>query len=147
MNRWIFLLAVLPAISFAQVYKCETADGIVFSDQKCATDAEEVALESETGGLGVAPSNEERVELLEKRLDREEQRYVGRLYEKRNRELKSIDAQIAALRRDKARANNNLAGATYASGIDQQIAALQQSRTQVQATYRNLITQAELDDR
>ena len=39
-NYWLFVLAVIPAVSMAQTYKCKKADGSVsFQDYQCQTSA------------------------------------------------------------------------------------------------------------
>lgn len=139
----LIFMALAPCLAAAKVYKCEGPDGLEFSDKECGDNAAIVELEEDSGGLGGAVSNQTKVELQEKRLGREEDRYIGRLRKQRDNELAAIDSQIRELNRQKTRANNNLAGATYAAGIDQQIAALRASRGQVASSYREQITRAE----
>lgn len=122
----IILLCLVPAIAGAQVYKCETPSGVVFTDREC--DGEIVALADESAGLGGQVPDAVLADLERKRADRSRRRFAGRLYDWRDDEVAAIDRQISNLERDKARANNNLAGATYAAGLDAQIAALQSAR-------------------
>ncbi len=53
----------------------------------------------------------------------------SRIYGPVNARGQDVSRQIAALNRELATARNNLAGATYASGIRSQIASLQQAQT------------------
>jgi hypothetical protein len=60
--------------SYAQIYRCETANGPVFSDQKCDDNAEIVTLGDQSQGLGGGPSEDVRDYLDQKRRERAEQR-------------------------------------------------------------------------
>jgi hypothetical protein len=60
--------------SYAAIYRCETPDGPVFSDQKCDDNAEIVTLGDQSQGLGGGPSEEVRDYLDQKRQERAAQR-------------------------------------------------------------------------
>jgi len=72
----IFITALIvltnASVAMAQIYKCDGPDGPIFSDQKCAPNAETVEL-SETAGLS-GVSDEEISELAEKKAGRDQAR-------------------------------------------------------------------------
>lgn len=144
MKALLIIIALCPLTAAAEIYRCETPDGPVYSDRVCGEEAIEVQVE-ETSGLDASVGLGVQVDLAEARLQRERQKYVNRIVKHRNAETGAIDAQIQALASQKARANNNLAGATYGAGIDQQMAALRAARAETQSTYQELITRAETD--
>lgn len=139
----LFLIAVPLCVS-AEIYKCETPQGVVFTDKPC--DGGSVVEIQDSGGIGLTRAESARVEAdlaaHQRRIQAEQ--YRNSLVARRDSEAAAIDSQIADLRRRQALANNNLAGATYRAGIDQQIAALQQSRAQVVTTYDRQMVNADL---
>lgn len=141
----LILMAFVPT-SIAQIYKCETPDGPVFSDLECSSEAQLIELE-DSSGLGVAVSQAERDAIVSNREQRDQQSAINRLNIQKNKALAKIDLQIRALTEQKQQANNNLAGATYSAGIDQQIAALRSARATTEASYQEQINYAILNDR
>jgi len=141
---FVFLL-LLPALATAEVYKCDGPNGPVFSDVKCGSNAEQIDVSDalSTSGLGVAVSMEERNNLMRARNERQHAYSINRMNQQRDQDLASIDRQISALNNQKSYANNNLAGATYAAGIDSQIGALRASRAMVNDNYRQRNLQGE----
>lgn len=140
-----FLLLMLASPVIAEVYKCDGPNGPVFSDVKCGPAASELDLADslKTSGLGVPVTAETQTNLAEAKSRRQRGFYINRINERRASDVAVIDAQIAALNRQKGTANNNLAGATYGAGIDQQLAALRQARASVIADYRLQVMQVE----
>lgn len=45
-------LCALPMLCHAQIYRCETPSGPVFSDERCSETAQVVELKDETRGIG-----------------------------------------------------------------------------------------------
>lgn len=137
------LLLLSPAV--AEIYKCDGPDGPIFSDVKCGPAASELDLSDslQTSGLGVPVTAAAQTSLAEAKSRRQRGHYINRINDRRNADIAVIDAQIAALNRQKGNANNNLAGATYAAGIDQQLAALREARANVVANYRSQVMQVE----
>lgn len=129
----------------AQVYKCDGPDGPVFSDVACGPTASELDLTDslKTSGLGVPVTAETQNNLTEAKNRRQRGHYINRINERHDNDIAVIDAQIATLNRQKSNANNNLAGATYGAGIDQQLAALREARANVIANYRSQVIQVE----
>lgn len=124
----ILALAALWVTSgAAQVYRCEGEKGPVFSQTPCAHDAAPVDLEmarpsatEEAAARARAAQHQELAEQarLERRADIRAQATAQRIvYLERER-----DARLANLAARRARANNNLAGATLqqALAIDEQ---------------------------
>lgn len=121
--------ALLSGHAMAQtVYKCKDESGtVVYSQRPCASDPAQVqtvdtsgALKTGSGGSVAEQSEFAEANEVERRCEGRLNAVAGRYAASRNR----IGAQILSLERQAARANNNLAGATYDSGIRQQIAGL-----------------------
>ncbi len=142
----IFALMFSSLVS-AQVYKCDGPDGPVFSDVQCGPTASELDMNDslQTSGLGVPVTAETQNNLTKAKNRRQRGHYINRISDRRDQDIAVIDAQIAVLNRQKGNANNNLAGATYAAGIDQQLAALREARANVVANYRAQVMQVERD--
>lgn len=139
------ILALLPLTAGAQVYKCETPQGVVFSDRECGDKAEVVEVKDTSGGVGVPLSDELLNDLQVKKAERAQRRYIDSLYDERDKQIAQIDRQIAALKRERATANNNLAGATYMAGIDKRLGDLHSARANVAASYQATIVDAQLE--
>lgn len=74
-GKWLAGLLLMTALEAqAQIYRCETAEGLVYSDQRCSAEASEVQLAEDSQGLGGGPSEEVRAYLDQKRQERAEQR-------------------------------------------------------------------------
>lgn len=144
MRTLCILLAAAPLAAGAEVYKCETERGIEFTDRPCEG-AEVVELEDEQAGLGMTQleSLQAQVRVEEGRLQRARAARARQIAAVRNAELAEFDAEIKRLEQQKSLANNNLAGATYAAGLDQQIAALRQAQGQIIATRGDQIVRGE----
>lgn len=133
MRSVLLLAALLSGPAFGQkVYKCTDERGTtVFSQRPCSADPSKVstvdtssALKTGTGG-SVAEQGEfaamnEVDRRCRVRLDNIAGTYAGR--------RQRIANDIAALEAQAANANNNLAGATFESGLRQQIAGLAAER-------------------
>lgn len=130
---------LLPVLAQAQVYRCEGPEGPVFAGRPCADDAQALQLDNDSQGIGGLDNRSLQLELAAKRQAREQRRQVARLYAQRDAELRRSNTEIARLRAAQGRAQNNLAGATYAAGLDQQIAALQLARVNTETAYREII--------
>jgi len=74
MKKSIGLMLLLPALAQAQIYRCDTPQGPVFSDERCGSEAQVVELREETTGLGGGPSEEVRAYLDQKREERADKR-------------------------------------------------------------------------
>lgn len=76
----MLLISLLLISSFAeaQIFRCETVDGLVFSDTPCSKQAEVVDVENGSSGISGGPSEEVKAELEQKKADRAEQREQAR---------------------------------------------------------------------
>jgi hypothetical protein len=142
------LILALPLSVSAQVYKCETADGVEFTDRPCAG-AEVVELEANSSGLG-----RDRWELQQalayldnKKSQRAQRQYRETNRSRRDHELAIPGNEIGVLWARKADAKDNLAGATYVAGLDSQIAALRKAHADVINTRGDQIMQIEMEAR
>ena len=72
----VLLFALVLAASFteAQIYRCETSQGPVFSDTLCGDQAELITIEDDSSGITPGPSDETREYLAQKREERAEAR-------------------------------------------------------------------------
>jgi hypothetical protein len=66
------LLAAAPAAAEDKIYRCETDEGIVFSDRACGESAEVVEIESSSAGIDIGPPDEVREKLARNREARAE---------------------------------------------------------------------------
>jgi hypothetical protein len=62
-----FLLLAMAPLAAAQIYRCETGDGVVFSDRECGPAAEIVEIEDATSGVSIGPPQEVRDRLAQQR--------------------------------------------------------------------------------
>lgn len=94
------LLAAFLAVPRAhgQIYRCETAQGIVFSDSPCSDEAEVVELEEDTAGISGGPPEHVRTYLAEKRDERAEDREARQ--ERRIRDAQRQARQPVTLQRE-----------------------------------------------
>lgn len=136
----VMAAGLLSAPACAQtVYKCKDDSGVVvFSQRPCAADPAKVetvdtssALKTGTGGSVAEQSEFAEANEVRRRCENRLNAIAGRYAANRDR----ISRQISALEWQAGRARNNLAGATYNSGIRQQIAGL--------ATERGALASAE----
>lgn len=68
-------LVIIP-VAVAKIYKCDGADGPVYSDRECGPNATNVVLQESSGLSGV--TEEDKNALAEKKLAREEEREQAR---------------------------------------------------------------------
>ena len=68
------LLLLAVATAEAQIYRCETAQGPVFTDSPCGAQAEVVTLADESSGISLGPSEEVRDYLDSQRAERAAER-------------------------------------------------------------------------
>jgi hypothetical protein len=123
----------------AQVYKCKIDGKTVFSDQPCAADAKPMDVRPAAGRAdsgassfqpSAAPINassnpQALVERMER--DRERRALEHQINDRRsqiNAEQAAMDRDLGALRQQKQRANNNLAGATWEKSISEEMNAV-----------------------
>jgi hypothetical protein len=67
-------LVLAPVIAQAQIFRCDTEAGPVFSDEKCGVDAQLVILEQDSAGVASGPPEEVRQYLRMRNQERAEQR-------------------------------------------------------------------------
>lgn len=126
----------------AHVYKCVDAKGgIAFSQTPCPAAAKQqevdtsAALRTQVSSSDDARAIADSVSLSNIEVWCEGRKTASaRAYD---RQLADVDRQIAGVRREKDISMNNLAGATRDSGLDTQIAALQQQRGTIQQIAMN----------
>lgn len=127
-------LGLAPLASAQQVYRCKTAAGTTYSQQPCGGNAEEVSVRSSS--TPSAPSADRNRAAIQQSTAmsgiaiRERNCLANgeaEVLRPSNARIAQLERQIAELNATRARANNNLAGATWEAGIRTQIAGLQQS--------------------
>lgn len=133
------LFVASPAIG-QTVFKCTDAKGAtVYSQKPCSADPKAVQeVRVRTHQPTVDPQSQRYLEEMNTVAEKAEipraesyclQAANDRIYPGMRRRVAQIDRDIAQLEYKLSLANNNLAGATYATGIRQQIATLQGNRT------------------
>lgn len=120
----------------AQIYKCTVAGKTVFSDQPCDADAKPLDVRPASGrgtdqrlsdGAPINASSNPQELLSRMERDRRIRDLEHEIRARRSRigdEQSAMDREIAALRQQKARANNNLAGATWEKSISEEMNAV-----------------------
>lgn len=123
MKRVIILsaLLVLPAVSTAAVYQCTGKSGqTVFSGQPCGDDAVKLDHKAAPALGGSMITEGSREFLKERKIDSSVNRIDKRIYQLELRKKlarKQLDADMDRWRSNQARANNNLAGATWENSL------------------------------
>ncbi|WP_127564075.1 DUF4124 domain-containing protein [Stenotrophomonas indicatrix] len=140
LSRVFFAAMALVASQSAagQVYKCKGGAGeTVYSQEPCSPKSEPMKLRSNRASAESAGEAANRAAvyqtteladagIAERNCLSGEQ---GRIYGPVNARSQEVSRQIANLNRQLATVKNNLAGATYASGLRSQIASLQQAQS------------------
>lgn len=80
----VCLVLLAPNFGVAQIYRCDTPEGPVFSDSKCGSEARQVIMREESRGLGGGPSEEVLAYLEQKRRERAEEREKAPLFTPRD---------------------------------------------------------------
>lgn len=138
MNKLIVLLglsaAALPAA--AQVFKCKGPDGVtVYSQHACGSGSKELTVRGTRAATPTAGEEANRTSVF-KSTDltdagiRERNCLSSadaRIYAPAQSRIAGYERQIAGLNAELSQARNNLAGATYATGIRSQISSLSQN--------------------
>lgn len=120
----IFFVVASFSVS-AEVYRCEDSKGrLQFSDKPCGENAEVISLETTTSGVGVGAMSGNWSAVIEANRERDKARAIERHETAIARLNREKNAKLSALRAKQARANNNLAGATYRQAIASEIQAV-----------------------
>lgn len=124
---WAVLIAavmlIVSSFAHATIYRCEENGRLVFSDRPCGDDAEIIEQRSATqvGGSLANPAAEE---FLQYRATKEAVSKLDRQiadFERRKANVRQMmDRDLAEWQRNRARANNNLAGATWEQSLAQE---------------------------
>ena len=76
--KWLLIILAFVSTAEAQIYRCETPAGTVFSDTRCSSQAELMTVEDLSSGIEGGPSEAVVAELDKKRAQREEDRQEAR---------------------------------------------------------------------
>jgi hypothetical protein len=154
--KWIIVLVALTAwsdCSAQTVYKCKDKNGApIFSQQPCASDPAKVET-LEVKGIGKADPEAARAQkdsedasFVSRSIDRKERECVENrvrpIQSSSNARVSGYQQRIDGLQIQTTRAKNNLAGATWESGIRSEIAALQTSISTERASADRLVSDA-----
>ena len=142
----ITLFMPIAAPAAQTVYKCKQGDITVFSPQPCGKDAKEVDTSAalRTGTADNKALEQISASVKDSNCRRDAARYT----------VGAADDRIVAMQRERralevelSKANNNLAGATYESGIRTQIAQLQatmsKERSDANSAYRAALAECD----
>jgi hypothetical protein len=148
-------IAVLCAVSLdvsAQVYRCETASGVTYSDMPCGDSSEEIVVQGDVvdmKGVGSgdamapepgAPGQEQDLEMGgAKTLDE----FLVMLRQQREEQLSIIDRQLAQLRAQSSSIDFQEMTGDEQDEITRQIASLEANRASIVSGYESLIQEAE----
>lgn len=134
------ILAALPPPAAAQVYKCKIGGTTVFSGQPCQPDAKPIDVRPASGNApaptiarpGATPptiSSASNPQAVHARMERDRRIRdldydIAARRSRINEEQSAMDRDLAALRAQKSRATNNLAGATWEKSISEEMNAV-----------------------
>jgi hypothetical protein len=142
MKHWILLLAIISLPLHAEIYKCVDEKGkTTFSQFPCDDSAEIITVKT------TQPAQPEKsVSEYSSELEAISIRTEIRKLEKRKRLLqRKLNTELAALKRKKLLANNNLAGATWKQSISSEMEAMSTSYTSKIQTTQDQIEAAKAD--
>lgn len=134
MHVRIFMLAAVLAAPAANaaIYKCVVDGETVFSERPCSANAEEVQVrvtrpdagaQAEAAARASSIADHQRAMAAERR-QREVRHEIDDLESRIRVAQREMDAELAALRARKAKAANNLAGATLEQGVAAEMQAV-----------------------
>ena len=131
----VLAMALSPTVAEGQVYRCKGPSGTVYSQQPCSADAAPVAVRGTRAATPVEGGGDARDAIARSTAMSDagirERSCLSaasdRIYGPSNDRVADYQRQISGLNSQLSRTNNNLAGATAASGIREQIAGLNQA--------------------
>ncbi|WP_144822409.1 DUF4124 domain-containing protein [Marinobacter piscensis] len=120
----VFIGFFIPVFGYAAVYQCESDGQTIFSDQPCGSDAKRIHVKAPVRMGGGPMVNERGQKFLESR-DRKKEvagidRDIESLRRQKARAKMYLDNTLIRYQRQKAHANNNLAGATWEGSLAQE---------------------------
>lgn len=137
MKKLIVAAALLAAMNaHAEIYKCQAGGKVAFSDKPCDAGATSTTVQASAVMVGSDPGRTASVaNALEKNRRTKE---ISAEIETRLKNVEGLQAQMAAeidnIEANKARAANNLAGATWVQSLStQQAATVEKYRTKIDA--------------
>jgi hypothetical protein len=143
MKLFLFVaLAFLASTAHAdrKIYSCKDAAGnAIFSPQPCGADSKEVAIDAGHAGTDTQPQSSEAIQAIsDGEADSDCRRMAKRNATYSNdTTIQDLERRKGNLEKQASYATNNLAGATYESGIRQQMGdldiAISQERTRISA--------------
>ncbi|OEY66790.1 DUF4124 domain-containing protein [Marinobacter sp. X15-166B] len=144
LKRMLFLFAITaPAYSYSAVYQCKVNGQTVFSDQPCGNDAKKIEIKAPTtqGGASMAGDgvqdflrHREKKQQVE-RIDRD----IDRLEKQKTRAQRNMDNALIDYQRQRARANNNLAGAIWEGSLASEADVMRQRyQTEIDGADREI---------
>lgn len=125
----LILTLTAPALSYGAVYQCKVNGQMTFSDRPCGDNAKKIDVRPAPkvgGDMGAGSAGEfleyrdekRRVQLIDRKIDQ--------LKNKRQRVKGHMDTALIQYQRDKARANNNLAGAVWENSLAEEAQVLRE---------------------
>ncbi|GGE76002.1 hypothetical protein GCM10011533_30490 [Streptosporangium jomthongense] len=121
LKRTLLLIAITaPAISHGAVYQCKVNGQTVFSDQPCGDDAQKIEVRAPKSQGGSMVSEGAQDFMKQREVDRRLHAIANEIRDLERRKVRARSDMNAALRqfdRDRARANNNIAGAVWEGSL------------------------------
>lgn len=71
-------MSLVAVSAQAQIFRCDTQQGLVFSDTPCSAEAEVVTIENDSSGISGGTSDEVRAQLAQKKEQRAQEREQAR---------------------------------------------------------------------
>ncbi len=128
----LVLLALLPALASADIFKCTDQGKTLYADKPCGNSAQKMTIITTTpSGQGLATESMKAMSatLSRDRRTKEIEREIESLQENIRTFLTDLDQELARLKNKKRYANNNLAGATWEESISSEMEAVTASYT------------------
>ncbi|NWO07237.1 MAG: DUF4124 domain-containing protein [Alteromonadaceae bacterium] len=133
----------IPIFGHAAVYQCDRDGQTVFSDQPCGSDAKRIHVKAPARMGGGPMVNERGQKFLDSR-DRKREvagidRDIESLRRQKARAKMYLDNALIRYQRQKASANNNLAGATWEGSLAQEAEVLRKRyQSEIDETNRQI---------
>ncbi len=119
----LFIALTTPALSNAAVYQCKVNGQTVFSDQPCGNDAQKIEVRTSKIGTGGSMASDAGNRFVRAR---ELEREIRDLKDEKQDLREAMDRALVRWQQQKARANNNLAGATWEQSLAQEAEVLRE---------------------
>lgn len=141
----LFVLFFSPLTLEAQVYRCDTPEGTIYSQMPCAENAERLpefdpVVEAETGSGPEVPSLVDDAPAVEPPTAMEN--FISTLEKQRDQQFGTIDANMQTLQEQLDAAGENAPDERTREMLERELATLASERVSIREQYASLISEA-----